>query len=190
MTLPSGTFLSSMSYASGGVPNTSQGSYVTVSEHHGLGYELPDGAVMFQFSECQNWSVAHPSPTAIPAGQQFTNTSTDGSGWVPLFTPVGFSGGGGSFVQPTSFFDIAQTSPPNWPTVTYDPGPPPPFAPVLPSPKFDDPTDGTPGELIPPGPPFTDAPPLPTPIPGAALLLASGLILLMLFARRKAAAAS
>ncbi|MEM8958288.1 MAG: hypothetical protein AAGC86_10780 [Pseudomonadota bacterium] len=188
MTLPSGTFLSAMSYARDGVPNTSQGSYVTVSDHHGIGYELPDGAVMFQFSECQNWSIAHPSSTGTLPGQQFTNTSSSGSGWVPLFTPVGFSGGGDTFVQPASFFNVAETSPPNWPTVTFDPGPPPPFAPVFPSPKFDDPPDGTPRELIPPVPPFTDAPPLPTPIPSAALFLVSGLILLMLFARRKAAA--
>lgn len=194
MSLPEGTFLSAMSYASGGVPKTSQGSYVTVSEHHGIGYELADGSVMFQFSECQNWSVAHPSQTVPPPGQQVANPILAGSDWVPLIAPLGFFGGGGSdgqtFAQPSqivAFRDQTSVSP--WTYEPYDPETPISVVRPYTFPEFDEetiPPDGTPGELIPPFPPFTDSPPLPTPIPSAALFLVSALIALMVFARRRA----
>lgn len=158
MTLPEGTFLSAMSYASEGVPGTSQGSYVTVSEHHGIGYELADGTVMFQFAECLNWSVAHPSHAMAYPGQPDTRPEAAVGDWISGMTPFGFGGGSGAYSQelvyPHQFAAFETETEIGW----------------------------TPEPLI----PYIDPPPLPTPLPGAALFLLSAVIALWVFVRKSA----
>ena len=57
MTIPENSVIEKMSYSRDGKPFVSGKSYITVSEHHGVGYVLPNEKIMFRFEECQNWSL-------------------------------------------------------------------------------------------------------------------------------------
>jgi hypothetical protein len=104
MTLPAGSVLHGMSYARDDIPYASSQGYFTLRDHHGQGYRLPNGRVMFQFWECGNWAPATIMETsnAHPMGQLLGAPAPHQQPWTasPLASLRAYRDSGIVMVQP------------------------------------------------------------------------------------------
>ena len=162
MVLPAGSILGLMSYAKQGAPFVDRRGYITLRDHAGIGYPLPDGRTMFRVEDCGNWTVANPSYAAAPVAASMTEQTLatwSGSRGQASSWSRWFGGGGGpvAFVPPITIIGPPDTHPPGSVIVT-EPRPP-----------------GIGGDPDPDGEPPDVTPPSPVPLPWAGALLLLGL---------------